>query len=752
MMAVKRTIILISLVLLVTSGLGNTGRTTADAISSYVWVKTGGPIGGLGYDIRYGGYHDGSIRPKLMYVTDNYSGVNMSIDGGLNWFTSNNGITKRAGTSLDAISVFSLTVDPNNGYNIWVGLKDSSGMYKSTDAGQTWQEVSPPDWLEKNFVFRGFSIQKRASGIVYAAGEIPTPIQGKEFDKVRGWVIRTADAGVTWTPVWNGDNLARYVIIHPTNPNVLYISTGIFDREAYNSNCKGMPPANPGGVGVIKLTTPDGGYSWVQTPINNGLTDLYVGSLVMNPANPNILLAGAGNNACSYFTGPPDYKSTGGVFLTEDGGESWTKTLENESITSVEFSPSQPNIAYAGSKFRFYRSLDGGHNWTLVAGGPSFWWGPPGAIAGFPIDILVDPNDPFTLFANNYGGGAVKSSDGGETWSVASKGYTGALMYDLAVHPGNPSLVYATARSGLFRSSDGGNNWYGLITPPINESETYSVVLKPDNPRVVLAASEILGYVFRSADGGSSWTKVFTIPNAVPGDSMTSQGFKRMVFAPTSTDLIYAGTSRPINQLDSSPTCLGIYRSLDGGINWEPANDANTATQCIHDIAIHPIYPGLIYAATNSGGLFRTYNGGANWSKLSLPYDDVRTVAIRPDSPDIVYAGTDGNGVYTSIDGGDTWTQSATGMQANEKIWSIVFNPSNPSEVWAGSQNSGVYRWDPIDSLWMLVNNGLEMRAITRLAFSADGSVLYANTWGGGVYRMGEVPPLSYNYLPAIRK
>jgi hypothetical protein len=130
----------------------------------------------------------------------------------------------------------------------------------------------------------------------------------------------------------------------------------------------------------------------------------------------------------------------------------------------------------------------------------------------------------------------------------------------------------------------------------------------------------------------------------------------------------------------------------------------------------------------------------------------VRTVAIRPDSPDIVYAGTDGNGVYTSIDGGDTWTQSATGMQANEKIWSIVFNPSNPSEVWAGSQNSGVYRWDPIDSLWMLVNNGLEMRAITRLAFSADGSVLYANTWGGGVYRMGEVPPLSYNYLPAIRK
>ncbi len=225
-----------------------------------------------------------------------------------------------------------------------------------------------------------------------------------------------------------------------------------------------------------------------------------------------------------------------------------------------------------------------------------------------------------------------------------------------------------------------------------------------------------------------------------------------MVFAPSSTDLIYAGTCKGINLLQPTSTCKGIYRSLDGGLTWEQANDANIANQCIHDIAIDPRYPGLIYAASNSGGLFRTFNGGTNWSKLSLPFADVRSVAIRPDLPDIVYAGTQGNGVYVSINGGNSWTPSITGMNANEKIWSITFDPSWPSVVWAGSQNSGAYRWDPIESLWTLVNNGLEMRAITHLEFSSDGSVLYANTWGGGVYRMGDAPPLPSIYLPAILK
>jgi len=745
MIVEKRINMLISLVLLGAFLLGNTQPASGSTVPPPPWVKTGGPIGGLGYDVRYGGRIDGALDNNVMYVTDNYSGVNKSIDGGRHWFTTNAGITKRSGTSNDAYPVFSLTVDPNNGNNIWIGLKDAIGVYKSIDAGASWIETTPA-WAEPNFAFRGFSIQKGDSNIVYAAGEIPTGITGKEFDKVRGRVFRTGDGGASWTEVWEGDNLARYVIIHPNDPNTLYISTGIFDREAYNSDCVAMPPAQPGGVGVIKATSPDGGNSWNTVQINNGLTDLYVGSLVMHPTNPNILLAGTGNNSCSYL---PGYHTIGGVFLSEDGGQSWTKTLVDDTIISVEFSPSQPNIAYAGNRLRFYASVDGGHKWQLVAGN-NFLWGPRGVVAGFPIDILVDPNHPTTLFANNYGGGNVKSTDGGVTWSLASEGYTGALMFDLAINPNNPGLVYATARSGIFRSINGGGSWHGLLYPPVNNMvETYSVVLKPDKPEIVLIAAELLGKVYRSDDGGSSWTQVFTIPGVVPGDPTTAMGFKRMVFAPTSTDMIYAGTCMGINLLRSNSTCKGIYRSPDGGLTWEEANDENTANQCIHDIAIHPVYPGLIYAASNSGGLFRTFNGGADWERLqSLPANDVRSVAIRPDQPNIVYAGTQGKGIFVSIDGGDNWTPSVSGMNANENIWSIVFDPKWAGMAWAGSNISGVYQWDPIESLWVLRNSGLEMRAITHLEFSKTGSVLYANTWGGGVYRMGDVPPSFSMYIP----
>jgi photosystem II stability/assembly factor-like uncharacterized protein len=126
----------------------------------------------------------------------------------------------------------------------------------------------------------------------------------------------------------------------------------------------------------------------------------------------------------------------------------------------------------------------------------------------------------------------VKSTDGGVTWSLSSKGYTGALMFDLAINPNNPGSVYATSRSGIFYSWNGGDTWQGLTRPPVNGVETYSVVLKPSDPRVVLSASELLGNVFRSPNGGYTWMHVFTIPGVVPGDPTTAQGFKRMVFAP----------------------------------------------------------------------------------------------------------------------------------------------------------------------------------------------------------------------------
>jgi photosystem II stability/assembly factor-like uncharacterized protein len=472
----------------------------------------------------------------------------------------------------------------------------------------------------------------------------------------------------------------------------------------------------------------------------------------MHPTDPNVLLAGAGNNACSRYTDSSGTHVTGGVFLSTDGGQSWTKTLSDDIITSVEFSPSHPNIAYAGGQQQFYISEDFGETWTAVAG-QSFPWGPPGVLAGFPIDILVDPVDPFTLFVNNYGGGNVKSTDGGASWTLASSGYTGALMFDVSVHPTNPGTVFATARSGAFRSRDGGQTWAGMAHPPAHLFETYAVNVSPHTPQILLVTPELNGKLFRSLDGGESWELVYKL-GALSG--LDRRGFKRIAFAPSAPHVIYAGSCRSRGELHGGKTdALGIFKSTNTGASgsWKAANDAQTADVCVNDLAVHQANHNIVYAATAGEGLYKTDDGGQSWMQRNagLPTDDVRSVAIHPNKTNTLYIGTEGYGVYKSVDGGGSWSALTAGMEPNDRIWAIEIDPLNPDVVYAGSFFSGVYRWDTDENLWTHVNNGLRTRAVTDLAISSDGSVLYATTWGEGVFRLGDVP-LWEVYLPFTRR
>ncbi len=705
------------------------------------WVKVGGPIGGLGYDVRF--LSDSRRGQNTMFVTDNYSGVNKSVDGGVNWFASNTGIDSRTGSSGDAIPVFSLTVDPNNPNIVWAGLKDVNGIYKSTDAGATWKDLTQnlPIPEGQQFVFRGFTIMPGDSNTVFAQGEVPTSQNGIAFNKVKGRIYLTRDGGKTWRSVWEGNDLVRYVIIHPQNPSIVYASCGIFDREAWNSNCKalaGIPNLQQswgarGGVGVLRSR--DGGRTWQVLNRSNGLNDLYAGSLVMHPGNPDVLLAGCGNNAASPYRvdGKPHY--TGGVFRTANGGDTWIQTLKDDVITSVEFAPSNPNLVYAGGRQNFYRSEDAGLTWHLVSGGKEPW-GPPGVIAGFPIDILVDPDDPNVLFVNNYGGGNVKSADGGKTWSLASQGYTGALMLDIALDPSNPDVLYAGARSGLFRTRTGGAAWEGLSYPPARFPESYSVALHPKNPQIVVASQELLGTVYYSADGGRVWQQALKLP-AVPGDAVETYGFKRIVFAPSDPRTVYAGTCRGSNQLDDHPTALGVYKSGRGGApgSWVEANNLAMKKQAVNDLAVHPKNHMVVYAATAKGGLFKTTNGGGAWIVVpSLANRDVRSVAVDPVDPRTVYAGLHNGGVFRSADDGKTWHKMQSGMDPNQPVWALVVDPTDRT-VYAGTRRSGVFRWDSIEQQWTAVNKGLSTRAIVDLEISADGRVIYAATTGEGVFR-----------------
>lgn len=690
-----------------------------ESASSLTWVRTGGPLGGLGYDIRM---VPGDLDTLL--VSDAWAGVFKSVDGGANWLPSNDGITVRTGGTGDAIPIFCLTIDPADQNIVWAGTQNMRGIFKSTDGGATWTRKDRGIQEADGITFRGFAVDPTNSNVVYAAAELSSWVwnngqsrNGREFDMVGGVVYKTTDGGESWIEVWRGDNLARYILIDPRNTEVLYLSTGIFDREAANSD----PQAGlPGGEGVLKST--DGGVTWMN--INNGLNNLYIGSLFMHPSNPDILLAGTGNN---------QYHDQAGVYLSEDGGATWNQVLRDDIIESVEFASSNPSIAYAGSASAIYRSEDGGQMWKRVSGGDENGWGAPGIRAGFPIDFQVDPRNPDRIFANEYGGGNFLSEDGGQTWVDASRGYTGAQVRAIAVDPNQPGRVIAAARSGIFISYDGGSNWQGLSNPPVVSMEWNAVAIDPADPKHIVAETNWNNILVVSRDAGRNWTLAFNFREQ-------RVGWRVVAFAPSNPTIVYAGSTGYFSagSFDPSQPGKGIYVSQNGGNSWSPANDDLTENASVYGLAVDPKDPQDVYAASSNHGLLKTTDGGREWTAVQggLPQTLVMSVAIHPADSNVIYAGFERQSLFMSVDGGQTWEAAGRGMSPEANIASIIFDPTDPQVMYVADLSSGVYRSSNGGQTWMAVNNGMLMRSVNALAISSDGLHLYAATEGGGVYRL----------------
>jgi photosystem II stability/assembly factor-like uncharacterized protein len=728
----------------------------AASTSGLVWVKTGGPLGGLGYDLR--------ARPDngdVMLVTDAFSGVNRTEDGGRTWVASNTGVELRTGVSSDGVPVFSVTIDPHDNNIVWAGTQSRLGIYRSSDGGRTWVRKVTGVAGDVGISVRGFTVDPIDSRIVYATVEVGSTawagrqVNGRSFDLTKGMVYKTVDGGEHWTAIWSGDNLARYVWIDPGNPNVLYVSTGFFDREAANSD----PAANvAGGVGILKST--DGGRTWRVLNQSNGLGNLYVGSLFMHPTNPSILLAATGN--IQYATGSGVYRST-------DAGETWTKALSEpmeRPFCAVEISTSSPDVVYAASALAFYRSGDGGRTWNqyyrrtdATADGVTTW-GPPGVRAGFPIDLEADRRDPMRVFANLYGGGNFVSENGGKTWANASRGYTGALMLSVAIHPADPAIVYSVARSGVFKSTDRGTVWQGVHTAMPNVSELAAVVVSPFDPQQVLMSDAYTGHLWKSVDGARSWGLVMDlagiakIPVVDPNDR--NQGFVSIAHAPSDARIIYAGLALSLcstvtdSRSCSTPTYTGVQQSTDGGKTWQTTVGEGLGLRSILALAVHPANPDIVYAGTGNAGVFKTENGGRTWVPINQGVSSlsIRAIAIDTSSPNTVYLGTGGAAIFKSTDGGASWRVSSAGLMPNAQILALLADPTTPAILWAGDQSAGAYRSVDAGATWVQVNAGLSTRAIKAMAISGDGRTVYAATNGEGVFRLDIPGAASVQFQP----
>ena len=143
---------------------------------------------------------------------------------------------------------------------------------------------------------------------------------------------------------------------------------------------------------------------------------------------------------------------------------------------------------------------------------------------------------------------------------------------------------------------------------------------------------------------------------------------------PRNSNVVYVGTDGG-----------GVWKTTDGGTNWTPLTDQQTSLN-IRDLALAPTAPDTILAATFGGGILKSTDGGATWT-TSLPGTLVNSVAVHPTNPSIVLE-ADSSGLRRSADGGSTWTNLLpTGYRAIQ----VVFDPTNGSIAYAATLN-GLYR------------------------------------------------------------
>lgn len=724
------------------------------------WEHLGGPIGGMGYDIRMNPFD-----PDKMIVTDALSGIHISDDGGQTWQVSNAGVQERGGASGDVVAAFSTTFDPNDPNIAWFGMQELGAVYRSTDGGHTWERRV--NGIDRNgFTVRGITVQKGNSDIVYAMGAIASyawagrSLQENGFDRTQGVVYKTEDSGLTWREIWRGDNLARYLLIHPDDTNTLYLSTGIFDADA--ANCD-YATNTPGGVGVLKST--DGGQTW--TPINNGLQNLYIGSLAMNPDNPDVLLAAAGSHT---------FREGGGIYLTEDGGQTWTFRAGYH-MTAVEFAPSDPNIAYATGEGPFYHSEDGGRTWDIYERPEmpgSGAWGPKGIYPGITIDIEVDPRNPQRLFLNSYGGGNFLSEDGGQTWVVAARGYSGADLIGMAVDPTNAGIVYVNGRSGPHRSTDGGVTWDGINIIASGQSwiaEGARIIVDPQQPAHLIAASGHWGWTYESFNRGETWTTRTNYWNKLRDDGSPGlQGPYALAFAPSNPKRVYLGFGQSSCVTDAyEPSCIletveSILVSYDGGITWgspvattQQTLDQRTVSgaQAVNvrsgpgtnNGVIGTLQPGLTITVLeqNADWLRFDYQGQTGWvnasllsnaaSGASMPHYSITTLVVHPTNPDKVWAATGSAGIYQSEDGGVTWRQTNQGL-GDLKVMDLAMTPTQPDVLYAATAGRAIYKSEDGGNTWRSASAGMDTNefASAVVVDPIRPEVVYAGTFKSGVY------------------
>ena len=318
-----------------------------------------------------------------------------------------------------------------------------------------------------------------------------------------GGLWKTINAGVTWKPIFERQGTISIgdIALAPSNPDVVWVGTG-------ESNVRNSVSF---GDGVYKSN--DGGKTWQHM----GLRDTeHISAIAIHPQNPDIVYVGALGHAFA----PNEER---GVFMTTDGGKTWTKTLyidKEHGVSDLEIDPTNPNILYAGmwsferkpwthrsgsEKGGLYRSTDGGRTWNKLTSGLPKLLGR--------IGVRVAPTNPNVVYAivESKEGTLYRSDDRGDTFKQVSKQANivsrGFYYTRVRVDPANENHIYAVA-STLFESIDGGKS-FKSITGKVH-IDYHAFWQDAKNPKRIWVGQD--GGVAVTQDGGETWEAVYNMP------------------------------------------------------------------------------------------------------------------------------------------------------------------------------------------------------------------------------------------------
>ncbi len=602
---------------------------------------------------------------RHVLVASASGGVFKSTNAGITW----EAIFDNYGAgSIGAVAMF----QPNPDI-IWVGTGEAAnrnssawgdGLYKSSDGGKSFSNMG----LESTHQIAEIATHPTDSNIVYVAAV--GHLWG--YSGERG-LFKTLDGGETWQKLTNGlpddgKTGCTEIIMHPQNPDILF--AGFYHRLRQPASFRS------GGENGGLFKSEDGGKSWRK--ITNGLARGHSGmiDISIHLANPDIMVMAyeADENL------PEDEPGTG-VYRSDDGGESWTHLLKHAVRPfyhgQIEIDPIDPDNIYVVSR-GFRISNDGGKTFQ-----PRRWR----TDGGDDHDMWIAPYDNKIMYLATDQGARL-SVDGGQKWLSFNNMAIGQY-YAIGVDMRDPYYVIGGLQdNGLWITPSNSREVRGILnehSSHVGEGDGFHAQVDPVDWKTHYIVNHV-GFAARQNLITREHTYITPTPETIINfsewvDVNYPETPNKYTIDPGEWWFFYERPDRPTLPAQfrfnwSSPLVLSpnnprtvyfggnhLFKSVDRGDTWNIISPDLTTND-----------PEL-RNTSNGGGLTNSNTGGEN-------HFTIVTISISPFDENIIWVGTDDGLVHVTKNGGTTWTNVKTNIPgAPEKIW--------VSRVEAGHHNKG---------------------------------------------------------------